>query len=417
MVRSYSNSDGGERVGSSLNGWWHQPDRFDWTTNFLRERHWLRSAQVIMAVVAGSSALGPVSNLVSRDPRPGRATVVFVAAAFTIGMTAVWLMRWPTRRQSEVTVLVGVACIAGWSATEPNSAIAALTCTAAAVTGGYVAFFHGPKLHVLNLCVAVAIASVAAVRLDRDAGLATAVTAFWVIWFLNVSVPIAIWGISEAMCRYAIRSDEDPLTGLLNRRGFIEAMTRQLATRETGATHLTVHMVDLDDFKRVNDTHGHAAGDRVLTEVADLLRNQTPPTATICRAGGEEFLVAMMSHSCTEGASIAPRLCAAISAIPDAVTASIGSTCAALEGIGEHAVRHVVEGLIAGVDTAMYAAKRDGGNQVHTCERVGPTASVERPGNPTEGGDVREDRRVADHFLRVTTTDRSRSPTPNLPSS
>jgi diguanylate cyclase (GGDEF)-like protein len=54
-------------------------------------------------------------------------------------------------------------------------------------------------------------------------------------------------------------------------------------------------MVDLDDFKRVNDTRGHPAGDRALLAVAELLRRHSPPTAAICRAGGEEFLIAMIT--------------------------------------------------------------------------------------------------------------------------
>jgi diguanylate cyclase len=358
-------STGGDWKVSALTRWWHQPDRFEWTTNFLRERHWLRSAQLIMGVMAGSSALIPLSNLVSRHRSTPTATVVCATAlVFTIGMTAVWLTRWPTRRQSKAAIVLGVACIAGWSLTDPNTVLAALACTALAVTGGYIAFFHGPRLIVANFGVSIAIAAVAAVRLNAKAGVPTAVTAFWLIWFLNLSVPMAIWGISEAMSRYAMRSDEDPLTGLLNRRGFIETITRHLAARHPAHTHLTIQMVDLDDFKRVNDTHGHPAGDRALTAVAELLRRHAPPSATICRAGGEEFLIAVLSESAADGAAVAPPLCTAIADLPHGVTASIGSTCVPLGGLGDGAAVHVIERLIAAADTAMYAAKRNGGNQV-----------------------------------------------------
>jgi diguanylate cyclase len=123
-------------------------------------------------------------------------------------------------------------------------------------------------------------------------------------------------------------------------------------------------MVDLDDFKRVNDTHGHPAGDRALTAVADLLRRHAPPSATICRAGGEEFLIAVLSGSCTEGATMATPLCTAIAALPHGVTASIGSTCATVGGLRRRAAPQVIGELIAAADTAMYAAKRNGGNQV-----------------------------------------------------
>jgi diguanylate cyclase (GGDEF)-like protein len=343
--------------------WWTQPDRFDWTTEFLRQRGLLRPAQRIMAMVAASSALVTVTHVLGSHPVITQAIVVCIATvAFTAGMTAFWLTRWPTQRQSLIAVLVGIVCIAAWSVSQPNSASAALACTAMAVTGAYIAFFHSPKTLVFNFGVAILIASVAAARLDREAGLQTAAAAFWLISFLNVAVPLAIWGTSQAMGLYAMRSDEDPLTGLLNRRGFLEATTRQLTVPEPGVTHLTVQMVDLDDFKRVNDTLGHAAGDRVLTAVAELLRRHAPPTAAICRAGGEEFLIASMSASATDDGARARRLCAAISGLSHSVTASIGSASAALDG--ERAAPTFVESLIEAADTAMYAAKRNGGNQV-----------------------------------------------------
>lgn len=351
---------------SPSTNWWNQPDRFDWTTRFLRQRGLLRSAQRIMAVVAGCSALVVLGDLVSRPLTAPAAAVVVAASLLTLGLTALWLTRWPTRRQSLTAVMVGVGCIAAWSVSQPNSTVAALACTVTAVTGGYIAFFHGPKPLVVNVGVALVIASAAATRLYGEAGLQAAVQALWLIWFLNVSVPLAIWGTSQAMSRYVERSDEDPLTGLLNRRGFIEAITRRLVDPEPGITHLTVQMVDLDDFKHVNDTHGHAVGDRVLKAVAELLRNHVPASALICRAGGEEFLIASTSTStsATDQAPMAAALCAAISDLSHSITASIGSAIAALDGVRPEAAPTVIEELIAAADTAMYSAKRNGGNQV-----------------------------------------------------
>jgi diguanylate cyclase len=345
--------------------WWSQPDRFDWTTKFLTERGLLRAAQRIMAFVAVSSALVPLSVVVSRQQITAPAAAAGIATfVFATGMTVFLLTRWPSRRQSMSSVMIGVLCIAGWSATQPSDAVAALSCTALAITGGYIAFFHGPKLLAFNLAVAVLIASAATARLYQEEGVQAALAGFWLIWFLNASVPLAIWGTSRAMTLYAARSDEDPLTGLLNRRGFIEAITRQLADPTPDVAHLTVQMVDLDDFKRINDTDGHAAGDRVLIAVAELLRRHAPPGASICRAGGEEFLIASTSASATDGAAIAGRLCDSISGLTPSITASVGTARAALDGAQEGAVPNFVEGLIEAADSAMYAAKRNGGNQV-----------------------------------------------------
>jgi diguanylate cyclase (GGDEF)-like protein len=341
--------------------WWDEPDRFEWTTGLLRQRGLIRHAQVTMAVVSASAACVPLSVFLA-PVRIGSAVVLscLVAGVFTVVMSACWLYRWPSRRQSAVAVLLGIGCIVGWSATRTDASDAAMACTAMAITGAYIAFFHGPRMLALNFAVAVLVTTAASVNLYHAAGLQSALTAFWLVWFLNVSVPLVIWGVTQAMGFYAVRSESDPLTGLLNRRGFVDAVSAFIAAPESGAATLTVHMVDLDDFKRINDTHGHPVGDEVLRAVADLLREHAP-TATICRAGGEEFLIASLSASSVDGRPLGVRICAAIAELSHAMTASIGSASASLEGA--HGVPSFIEDLIRVADDAMYAAKRNGGNQ------------------------------------------------------
>jgi diguanylate cyclase (GGDEF)-like protein len=95
--------------------------------------------------------------------------------------------------------------------------------------------------------------------------------------------------------------------------------------------------------------------------VADLLRRHSPPTADICRAGGEEFLIAMITTRPFDVAPLAARLCAAVAELPLDVTASIGTTSATLSALDGSA--SVVEQLIAAADRGMYLAKRNGGNR------------------------------------------------------
>jgi diguanylate cyclase (GGDEF)-like protein len=174
---------------------------------------------------------------------------------------------------------------------------------------------------------------------------------------------VAALGAARALRVYAIRSDTDPLTGLLNRRAFVETVTRRLAGRGSGRTYATVVMVDLDDFKRINDTHGHATGDRVLLEVAELLRRHNPPGGAVCRAGGEEFLLAILGERAAAQATVR-RLCDAIAALPHDVTASIGTKSVSSDTVSGSASEALVEELIAAADHAMYLAKRNGGNRV-----------------------------------------------------
>lgn len=345
--------------------WWNEPDHFEWTTQFLTQRGLIRSTQGVMAVVAASASLVSFSFFVGLPWSTGAVVAVgLFGAAFTVAMTAFWLTRWPTRRQSSFAVALGILFIGIWSVAQPDPSVAVLACSATAVTGGYIAFFHNTRLLLFNFVVCIAITVSATWRLAVDTNIATAVGAFWLIWFLNLTVPLAIRGMARAMGAYAKRSHADPLTGLLNRRGFADAVSRQLVSAREAAGHLGLLMVDLDDFKLVNDTHGHAAGDRALQAVADLLRESSPQNAAICRAGGEEFLVAVRTRR--GGAeSLATQVCRAIAKSPHLVTASIGTSSVAIDRIRSRDVESLLEDAIATADAAMYTAKRNGGNQVH----------------------------------------------------
>ena len=348
---------------SRLKSWWGQPDQFDWVTAFLRQRGLIRSAQVILAIVSTSAAWVPLSVLATqRGPIAVSVVIGVLTVVFALGSTWFWLTHWPTRRQSQIAAVSGMLATGCWSVAQPNAAFAALACTALVVTGGYIALFHSPRLLLLNGLVTVVTATIAVKRLADETDFATAAAAFWLIWFPNFSVPLIVWGVSQAMGTYVERAEQDPLTGLLNRRAFTEAVPVRLIDHDAAHTHLAVMMLDLDEFKRINDTRGHSAGDRLLQVVAGLLRDHSPADAIICRAGGEEFLVAL---TCTldDVAPLAARLCGAVARHPSGITASIGTASAELHPLCTADGGHLIDELIARADSAMYAAKRLGGNQ------------------------------------------------------
>lgn len=349
---------------SRLSSWWRQPDQFDVMTAFLRQRGLLRPAQRIMATVAVLSALAPWSMLISQ-PRPQAMvglSASIVISTFTVMVAIVFLIRWPTRGQSAAQVLAGTVSIAVWSLMQPWPAVAALGCTALTVTGAYLAVFHSTKALAFNFAVAIGTAAVAAHRLAAVTDITTAVVTFWLVCFPNIAVGLGIWGLAHAMGIYAQRAEQDPLTGLLNRRGFLDTIAGAGAEPLVGQTHLAMLMVDIDDFKRINDTHGHAVGDEVLLAVADLLREHTPSAGVICRAGGEEFLIAVRSGA-ADHESLAAQLCTAIAQLPQRITASVGAATTELHRMRGTDRDGVLDQLIAAADTAMYAAKRSGGNQ------------------------------------------------------
>ena len=163
-----------------------------------------------------------------------------------------------------------------------------------------------------------------------------------------------------------VQSERDPLTGLANRRHFQAAMTQLAADGNLAGT---VFLIDIDNFKRINDVHGHTAGDTVLVEMARRLRDTLREADLIVRWGGEEFLIVVRALASDRVEAVAQRMLAAIAGAPVrhdersiAVTGSIGFATFPIEP-----TRLTVswERAINLVDTAMYLAKAHGRNRAY----------------------------------------------------
>ena len=160
------------------------------------------------------------------------------------------------------------------------------------------------------------------------------------------------------------RAQTDPLTGVLNRRSLIEHLDAACLRARAGNLPLSVLFIDLDHFKQVNDTFGHAAGDACLAGIIPPIHAELRQTDVIGRYGGEEFVVLLNGADAAAAHPIAERICRRVADIriegfgsPIQLTCSIG--VAASDTLGTWGQQ-----LIAHADAAVYAAKRSGRNQV-----------------------------------------------------
>ncbi|WP_338025339.1 GGDEF domain-containing protein [Bradyrhizobium yuanmingense] len=162
------------------------------------------------------------------------------------------------------------------------------------------------------------------------------------------------------------RARHDELTGLANRAGLVGALEERLSLRSRGDEALALLYLDLDDFKLVNDTHGHAAGDRLLESVAERIRGLLREGDLPARLGGDEFVVLAAGRTTEQAAAFGQRLIEVIGApydlgagTPSRIGVSVGIAMAP-----EHGRR--AADLLRAADAALYQAKFAGGSRCQT---------------------------------------------------
>jgi diguanylate cyclase (GGDEF)-like protein len=162
--------------------------------------------------------------------------------------------------------------------------------------------------------------------------------------------------------KMAIQSNTDPLTGVLNRRGFFDAIKPLSHLAQRNGSDIAILMIDIDHFKKINDTHGHQFGDAVLRYVAETLMKNIRTSDLLGRYGGEEFIIILSSVTREALFDVAEKLRAAVEADNrdnGNVTISVG---AAISTIG-FPVEGEMERLIRDADTLLLKAKSSGRNR------------------------------------------------------
>ena len=191
-----------------------------------------------------------------------------------------------------------------------------------------------------------------------------------VLYVVGAAFIVLVLSKDRAVRAYKAAAATDPLTSLLNRRGFFEAAAAMMGAHQASKTPVSVLAFDIDHFKKINDNHGHAAGDAMLQLFASVVSRTIRGGDIIGRVGGEEF-VALLSGPMAETAVAAERMRNAFVAATNGpnghgipATVSVGIACGS-----PHAS---IDVLIARADAALYRAKANGRNRVELSDEAVP---------------------------------------------
>ncbi|MBB5357115.1 diguanylate cyclase (GGDEF)-like protein [Rhodanobacter sp. ANJX3] len=191
-------------------------------------------------------------------------------------------------------------------------------------------------------------------------GLLSRMLLTWVI------APGVLWILTRRLDAEMIRyASHDPLTGVFNRRVIWEQGERRVAQLGEGEGDLAVIMIDVDNFKSINDRWGHDGGDHVLVAIADTLRKHVRHNDILARVGGEEFMV--LIHHAAAVQDIAERMRRAVEQESIVMPSGDRSSCTVSIGIfvaSTSSANKSWKGIVVAADEALYAAKRGGRNRV-----------------------------------------------------
>jgi diguanylate cyclase (GGDEF)-like protein len=172
-------------------------------------------------------------------------------------------------------------------------------------------------------------------------------------------------------------AERDGLTGLLDHVRFKERLNAEIMRSQRSATPFSLCLIDIDHLKRVNDTHGHQAGDRVIQTLGHSLTGALRRSDVIARYGGEEFAVILLDTEIDAAATVINRIREAFSLL-DFHAGEASFSCTISAGIAAVHKSDTTEAIIGRADQALYSAKHEGRDRVE-CEQEPKRRSVLKP--------------------------------------
>lgn len=356
--------------------WWRDRVDYRWLVDTLQSHSALRGFKImlgaggivmLMIAVLAALAQGDVSGPLGWQGGIEAA----VAGAWTLRW---WLLPWPREIESLIWIVLFDLDTTANDLLAHDRVIAVLGIVLLMAMGGYVTVFHGPRILALHvgwsmlatvmLGVLIALGYLPNTGRDEpELGGRQQDIALGLAIILVMAVVVGVILPFVQLCHWIVRVDaqSDPLTRLLNRRGLDANLAAHVGRCRRRSAY--VASLDLDRFKAINDTFGHAFGDEALVHTAQRLRETVESDALVARTGGEEFVVVGCLRE--EPAAVGERLRTAIetmSALPVTITASVGIAVVDASQPDIEYTEASFERLLRRADYAMYRAKRLGGN-------------------------------------------------------
>lgn len=349
-----------------------------------------RGAQTYTSrVIAGSVftlgliTLGTISSRATFQWEVTR-VLLFGVVVLCFASTLLWLRhRWPTRTESGVLVAIAAVAISIGTVAPVVPMYGLLGSASFALIIGYTALFHGPRLLASVVTVAIATLIYLAVRMAKaDVPLTLAGVALMLLLyvFAAFSCRLVVWlsGTEDGA------DSVEPLTGLLNRDAFYLQTATLLASRNRDDDrYLVIAVVNIDSFAAMVAVTGNRGGNRARIAAGQALRETVRRDAIVGHVGEAEFLVADC-FTTSDSSPLIERIRSAIAAAPSGMTASIGVVSTPLRPLVEHPPNEILDEIVALATTAMYEARRAGGNQARYVVR--PNLSIDD--DETDGYDT-----------------------------
>jgi diguanylate cyclase (GGDEF)-like protein len=202
----------------------------------------------------------------------------------------------------------------------------------------------------------------------------THIGAFWLLLLIATTATLAGMSQLALMAALVTQANHDPLTNCFNRASGEEMFNLQFSIAERNGNPLTVIFIDLDNFKSINDSHGHDVGDQILISAVEAIRKNLRGGDALVRWGGEEFLMVLPNTNCASAIAMLERLrINGLGQRPDGtlVTASYGIAERLIDCPGNS------QRLIEIADQRMYQAKHNGKDRWEGCDEAAKLSAVE----------------------------------------